>query len=73
MALIWQRFRITIAVSRIGLTGGGVVFDQDDSAFAQALGASSAEYLEPVGWVDLQTLLVEVVIEDYGNPSIVKG
>ena len=57
---------------RIGLTGGGVVFDQDDGAFAQVLGASSVEYIEPVGWIDPQTLLVEVVIEDYGNPSIVK-
>jgi hypothetical protein len=57
---------------RIGLTGGGVVFDQDDSAFARALGAGSVEYIEPVGWMNPQTLLVEVIIQDYGNPSIVK-
>ena len=57
---------------RIGLTGGGVVFDQDDSAFAQALGTSSVEYIEPIGWIDPQTLLVEVVAQDYGNTNIVK-
>ena len=49
-----------------------MVFDQDDSAFAQALGTSSVEYIEPIGWIDPQTLLVEVVAQDYGNTNIVK-
>lgn len=56
---------------RIGLTSGGVVYDQADAVIAAALGATSIPYMKPVGWLDTQTLLAEVSLDDYGNTALI--
>ncbi len=56
---------------RIGLTGGGIVYDQTDTAIASALSVGSIPYMKPVGWLDTQTLLAEVNLDDYGNTALI--
>jgi len=56
---------------RIGLTSGGIVYDQADTAIAIALGIDSIPYMKPVGWLDTQTLLAEVNLNDYGNTTLI--
>lgn len=56
---------------RIGLTSGGIIYDQADTIIAAALGASSIPYMKPVGWLDTQTLLAEVSLDDYGNTALI--
>ncbi|NMC46865.1 MAG: hypothetical protein GYA52_08535 [Chloroflexi bacterium] len=56
---------------RIGFTNGGIVYDQTDQALASALGVGSLPYMLPVGWLDNQTLLIQVNIDDYSSPALV--
>ena len=56
---------------RIGLTTGGIVYDQTDETIAAALEVGALPYMMPVGWLDNQTLLIQVSITDYGSPALV--
>jgi hypothetical protein len=56
---------------RIGLTSGGIIYDQADTAIATVLGVGSIPYMKPVGWLDTQTLLAEVSLDDYGNTALI--
>ncbi|HEY60714.1 MAG TPA: hypothetical protein G4N92_08555 [Anaerolineae bacterium] len=56
---------------RVGLTSGGIIEDLDDAHIAQAAGFSLITYMKPVGWLDQQTLLVEVRREDWGQVALV--
>ncbi|NMB62767.1 MAG: hypothetical protein GYA18_10575 [Chloroflexi bacterium] len=55
---------------RIAFTGGGIVYDQTDQAIASALGVSALPSMLPVGWLDNQTLLIQVSIDDFGSSAL---
>jgi len=57
---------------RIGMTDGGIIQDVSDAQIAQAAGYSKVSFMKPVGWLDNQTLLVEVRKEDWGQAALVK-
>lgn len=54
----------------IGLTSGGIVYDQADTSIATALGINSIPFMKPVGWLDTQTLLVEISVDDYVSNAL---
>ncbi len=56
---------------RIGSTGGGIVYDQADTSIASALGIGAIPFMKPVGWLDIQTLLVEINVDDYVSSALI--
>ncbi len=56
---------------RVGLTGGGIVYDQADINLAAALGVGSISFMKPVGWIDTQTLLVEISVDNSANSFLI--
>ena len=56
---------------RIGSTSGGIVYDQADTSIASALGIGSIPFMKPVGWLDTQTLLVEISADEYVDTALI--
>lgn len=61
------------AVVRIGnLTSGNVDYEVKDTIIAQAIGINSVSFIKPVGWLDSQSLLIEMRGDDWGQVSLVR-
>ena len=62
------------SVVRIGeVSNGAVDYNVEDSNVAQALNLAQITYMEPVGWLDNQTLLIETRTTDWGNVVLVRA
>jgi len=58
---------------RIGdIQNGGVVRDLMDTSAAQAINGYQATFMRPVGWLNNETLLVEVRGQDWENVSLLR-
>ena len=57
---------------RIGMTSGGIIYDQDDTALSQALGGGTIPYMQPVGWLDTHNVLVEAYLDNYLIASLIR-
>ena len=64
-------FHCRIRVTHLGDTPG-LVRDITDTALANAMGYPLVSQLKPVGWLDNQTLLIEVRHESWEKASLVK-
>lgn len=61
------------AVVRVGdLASGSVVVEIEDKTISQSLGGSPVSFIKPVGWLDNQSLLIEVRGENWGDVSLVR-
>ena len=59
---------------RIGEVNNGTVdYDIEDSSVAQALNAAKITFMNPVGWLDNQTLLIETRTVDWGQVVLVRA
>ena len=62
------------SVVRIGEVSNGTVdYDIEDSSVAQALSAAKITFMNPVGWLDNQTLLIETRTVDWGQVVLVRA
>jgi hypothetical protein len=62
------------SVVRIGeVNSGTVVYDIEDNSVAQALNAARITFMNPVGWLDNQTLLIETRTVDWGQVVLVRA
>jgi len=58
---------------RIGdIKNGGVVRDLLDTSAAQAINGDQVTFMRPAGWLNNETLLVEVRGQDWGNVSLLR-
>ena len=58
-------------VVRVGsLVDGEIEFEIDESAVAQALQFSDLSYIQPLGWLDSSTLLIQARSSDWENARI---
>ena len=64
-------FHSRIRVAQLG-TAPGLVRDVTDASLAKALGYAQVSRMQPVGWLDNQTLLIEVRQESWEKASLVK-
>ena len=64
-------FHCRIRVARLG-DAPSLVRDVTDTALVDALGYALVSRLKPVGWLDNQTLLIEVCQESWEKASLVK-
>ena len=60
------------ATIRIATTSGAITAQIPDSAIAALVGNPSSISVEPVGWLDAGTLLLEVRGDDWGNASLLR-
>jgi hypothetical protein len=59
------------ATIRIATTTGSITAEVPDSTISALLG-SNAAWVEPVGWLDAQTLLIEVRGDDWENVTLIR-
>ena len=64
-------FRSRIRVAQLPNVSG-LIHDIQDTTFAQLVGSPSVSQMKPVGWLDNQTVLVEVHQESWENVTLVK-
>ena len=64
-------FHCRIRVEQLG-SAPGLVQDVTDTSLAKALGYAQVSRLQPVGWLDDQTALIEVRQESWEKASLVK-
>ena len=58
---------------RVGdITSAGVVQSLEDTLVNQVIGGSSVSMLQPVGWLDNSTLLIEVRAQDWNDASLLR-
>ena len=58
---------------RVGeILDGGVVTTVEDTAVNQVIGGNSVSMLRPAGWLDNETLLIEVRGENWNNVSLLR-
>lgn len=60
------------ATIRIATTSGAITAQIPDTAIAALVGNPSSIWVEPAGWLDAGTLLLEVRGDDWGNPSLLR-
>jgi hypothetical protein len=60
------------ATIRIATISGAITAQIPDSAIAALVGNPSSIWVEPVGWLDAGTLLLEVRGDDWGNASLLR-
>ncbi len=60
------------ATIRIATTTGAITAQIPDSAIAPLLGNPSMVWVQPVGWLDNGTLLLEARGDDWENPSLLR-
>ena len=59
------------SVVRIGdLASGNMVVEIEDSIISQYINGNTVSFMKPVGWLDNQTLLIQVHGEDWGQTSL---
>mgnify|MGYP006303821269 CR=1 FL=1 len=51
---------------------GNILAELNDRDVATVAGSPNATWVEPVGWLDGETLLVEVIADDWNNRTLVK-
>ncbi len=59
------------SVIRVGDLNGNILFELADSAFAEVSGLGTVQRVEPVGWLDDQTLVVMARGEDWFSAELV--
>lgn len=64
-------FRSRIRVAQLPNISG-LIHDIQDTAFANLVGSPSVSQMKPVGWLDDQTLLIEVRGESWENVTLVE-
>ena len=58
---------------RVGdIQNGGVVGDVPDTAAAQAINGTQLSFMRPAGWLNNETLLIEVRGQDWGDVSLLR-
>jgi hypothetical protein len=58
---------------RVGdITSAGVVQSLEDTLVNQVIGGNSVSMLQPVGWLDNTTLLIEVRAQDWNDASLLR-
>jgi hypothetical protein len=62
-------FRSKVIVADIN---GNIIAELNDQQIASVTGSPNATWVQPAGWLDGETLLVEVIGEDWNNRSLVK-
>lgn len=61
------------AVVRVAdLTSGNVVIEIEDSVITQFMNGDPVSFIKPIGWLDNQTLLIEVRGEDWGDVYLMR-
>jgi len=56
----------------VNTNDGTITADLTDSVFASSASDPTARTVRPVGWLDGEYLLVQVIGDDYNNPRLVK-
>lgn len=61
------------AVVRVGdLSNGNIGIEIEDNMISQNLSGSPVNFIKPVGWLDNQSLLIEMRGEDWGDVSLIR-
>ena len=70
----WQMAEVPNFTSRVRIadTDGNILADLPVNILASASGKSNPVWAKPVGWMDSETLIVEIRGDDWNNPALVK-